>query len=121
MDTLPTEESTELMIAQLDDAGRSRVQAVFEARTNSVRAVRKASIEKGTHREGNDRVTQLMIKSAIRKEALNQTERLAKRNKRIEERRTLRLRVRFEQSEEYKQQLKAEMRAEMEAFGVFSL
>ena len=112
-------ESTESIIAKLDEAGRSNVEHMRQARIKSVRAVRKASMARGTYHPSHDRVTNIMIESAVRKEAKLQATRLAKKNKNIENRMKIRMRARFEQTEEYRQQClenKKAFREEMERF-----
>lgn len=112
-------ESTERIIAKLDEEGRSNVEHMRQARLRSVRAVRKASMERGTYHPSHDRVTDIMIESVVRKEAKLQTLRLAKKNKNIEDRMELRKRARFEQTEEYRQQcleVRQACREEMEKF-----
>ena len=101
--------SLERIIAKLDSAGRARVDAVRQSRIKSVESVKKASLKRGTHRDSHDRITDTMINAVVRREAKLQKMLLDKRNKEKEERRKLRLRVRFENSDEYKNQCRLHM------------
>ena len=104
-----TIDNTERIIAKLDSVGRARVEAVRKSRTDSVMAVRKASMERGTYKPCNDRITDQVIESAVRKEAKLQAIRLENRKRQSQDRANLRQRVRFERSEEYKKQCRDEI------------
>ena len=112
----PTVESTEQIIAKLDSAGRSHVDAVRKTRIETIRSVKKAS---GAVYRCNDRVAEQMIESAVRKEAKLQAMRQQKREKRVQDRLTLLRRARYESSKEYRQQseeYKQQCRDEMARF-----